>query len=717
MGGVRLRDLIAVVAVALLAGTAAALPALDVLRGVSIDLLTALRWQTYGAMNDPAQSPTVVVALDEETYRTPPFANTPNVTWTREIGKVLTAVLDGGAKVVGFDMILPTSLEQSTIPFGDGTLGERVKGFDRDFLQALAIGARAGKVVLGEVQHADSPVLPFMGQRMAVGPRNIRSLNLFVDADEIVRRVPLTFLVDGAPQPSMSVELAARATGKPAERSGDGTLVLDGYRVPSRVPDTLALNFEGGADDIPTYSLADLRACTDKGDRDFFRRNFAGRVVLVGAVLDVEDRRLTSKRFATGIEGARAPRCVLPAPASFGAFARDSISGVYIHATAVNDLLRHAALRELGRPALWSIDVAAAFLCAAAALLLSPLRGLLAFAVLAAGWAAGATWAFAQALVLPLVDPLLAGLAAGAATVAYRFVVADQEKRLLRRGFALYLAPAVIDRMLASDKLPQLGGETREITVYFSDVAGFSSISEKLEPDALVELMNEYLSAMTDIIEAHGGFVDKYIGDAIVAVFGAPLNDPQHALNAVRAALACQRRLAELNRESPKFRGFKLGQRIGLNSGDALVGNIGSRRRFNYTVMGDSVNLASRLEGANKFFGTSIIAAESTARQAGATILWRELDQIRVKGRETPVKILEPLGTAEAPDMGRTAAAMDYAEGLACWRARDFAGAVQYFERSADRDPPSARFLERARHCAAAPPGPAWEPVNTLEEK
>ena len=714
MGGVRLRDLIAVVVIALIAGTAAALPALDVLRGISIDLLTALRWQAYGALNDPAHSPTVVVALDEETYRAPPFANTPNVTWTREIAKVLTALLDGGAKVVGFDVILPTSLEQSTIPFGEGTLGERVKGFDRDFLQALAIGARAGKVVLGDAQHTDLPVAPFAGQRLAVGPRNIRSLNLFTDPDEIVRRVPLTFLVDGAPQPSMSVELAARVLGTPPERAADGTLAIGGYRVPSRVPNTLTLNFDGGAEDIPTYSLADLRDCVDKGDHDFFRRNFAGRVVLIGAVLDIEDRRVTSKRFATGIEGARAPRCVRPAPASFGTFARDSISGVYIHATAVNNLLRHAALRELGRASLWSVDTAFALLCAAAALLLSPLRGLIAFLALAAGWTAAATWAFAQALVLPLVDPVLAGLAAGAATVAYRFVVADQEKRFLRKGFALYLAPAVIDKMLASDKLPQLGGETREITVYFSDVAGFSSISEKLQPDALVELMNEYLSAMTDIIEAHGGFVDKYIGDAIVAVFGAPLNDPQHAPNAVRAALACQRKLAELNRDSPKFRGFKIGQRIGLNSGEALVGNIGSRRRFNYTVMGDSVNLASRLEGANKYFGTSIIAAETTARLADAEVTWRELDQIRVKGRETPVKILEPLDDPERPGPACLSA---YAEGLARWRVRDFTGAASCFARAADRDAPAALFLARARACAANPPGPDWEPVNTLEGK
>lgn len=717
MGGVRLRDLIAVLLIALAAGTAAALPALDILRDVSVDVLTALRWQAYGALNDPAQSPTVVVALDEETYRTAPFANTPNVTWTRELAKVLSALIDGGAKVVGFDVILPTSLEQSTIPFGDGTLGERVKGFDRDFLQALALGGRAGKVVLGEAQHQDVPILPFAGQRLAVGPRNIRSLNLFADDDEIIRRVPLTFTEDnGALQTSMAVELAARALGSPPERTADGTLVLGGYAVPSPVPNTLTLNFDGGADDIPTYSLADLDACAQKGDRDFFHKNFAGRVVLVGTVLDIEDRRLTSKRFATGIEGARAPRCASTAPASFGRFARDSISGVYIHATAVNNLLRHAAVREVGRAWLWVIEVAAALLCGGAALLLSPLRGFLAFLALAAAWTGAATWAFVEALALPLIDPLLAGLAAGAATVAYRFVAADHEKRLLRKGFALYLSPAVIDKMLASDKLPQLGGETRDITVYFSDIAGFSTFSEKLAPNELVELMNEYLSAMTDIIEAHGGFVDKYIGDAIVAVFGAPLSDPQHALSAVRAALECQVKLAELNQQSAKFRGFKLGQRIGLNSGEALVGNMGSRRRFNYTVMGDTVNLASRLEGANKYFATAIMAAETTASLAGPSIAWRELDQIRVKGRSTPVKILEPLGDPAHPDADAEAVAA-YAEGLARWRRRDFAGAAASFARVADRDKPSALFLARAQALAAQPPGPDWEPVNTLEGK
>ena len=717
MRGLHRRDVAAAALIALAVSVVTALPQLDVLRGLSIDTLTWLRWEALGARHDPAESPAVVVAIDEETYRTPPFKDTPNVTWTREIGRVLTAVLDGGAKVVGFDIIFPTSIEQSTIPLADGTLGEKVRGFDRDFLRALNAAAHTGKVVLAEVQHSDAPVRPAAGQRFAVGQqRNIRANNLYDDPDEIVRRVPVTFLTDGHPVPSMPVELASRALGAPLALARDGSAALGGYRIPARVPNTLTLNFEGGADDIPTYSLADLRACLEKGDAEFFRRQFAGKVVLIGAVLDVEDRRVTSKRFATGIQGARAPRCALPQPASFGRFARDSISGVYVHATAVNNLLRHDALVELSRLWDWLTGLGFAGITAAAALSLSPVGAMLVFLAAALAWIGAATWVFAQAVVLPLIAPLAGGLAAGAATIAYRFVVADKDKRLLRKSFALYLAPAVIEKMMTSHKPPALGGETRRITVYFSDVAGFSSFSEKMSPTELVSLMNEYLSAMTDIIEEEGGFVDKYIGDAIVAVFGAPLDDPDHALHAVRAALRCRAKLEEMNGTAAAFKGHRLGQRIGLNSGEALVGNMGSRRRFNYTVMGDTVNLASRLEGANKYFGTSIMASESTAELAGPTIAWRELDQIRVKGRTAPVKILEPLDEAGMSDE-QSAVAAAYADGLARWRVRDFAGAAACFARVAGRDPPSALFLERAQTLAAHPPGPDWEPVNTLEGK
>ncbi len=717
MGRIRSRDALFALAVMVLAALIAASPAFDVPRGVSLDVLTSLRWYAFGARYDPATSPTVVVAIDEETYNTPPFAGTPQVTWTREIGRIITAVIDGGAKVVGFDVIFPTSIERSEIPFGDETLGARVRGFDRDFLRALRGAANDNKIVLGMVQHSGEPVAPSEGQRLAVfGQRNIRALNYYNDRDDVVRRIPLTSVLGGVAQPSIAVELAARSLGAAPEFTGDGRMSVAGYAVPTRIPNTMALNFEGGADDIPTYSLADLRACLDKGNADFFRQQFAGKVVLIGTVLDLEDRQITSKRLATGAEGSRATRCVLPATAA-SKFKRDSISGIYGHATAVNNLIRRDAVIETGPLG----SGLAAFLLAGLATLigfvLAPTWAVAGYAGLAMLWSGAATAIFQRALALPLIEPLLMGLIALAATIGYRFVVSDKDKRLLRRSFGLYLAPAVIDKMMTSNKMPALGGESREVTVFFSDVAGFSSFSEKMTPSALVALMTEYLSAMTDIIEAHQGFVDKYIGDAIVGVFGAPLDDPDHARHAVEAAVACRARLAELNENAVAFAGHKLGQRIGLNSGLALVGNIGSHRRFNYTVMGDMVNLASRLEGANKYFATSIMASETTVTLAGRGFFWRELDAIRVKGRSEPVKIYEPVSLAGQQTPDDTAKVAAYDEGLARWRKRDFAGAVSSFGRLADRDPPAALFRQRAEDLVKHPPDDDWEPVNTLEGK
>jgi class 3 adenylate cyclase/CHASE2 domain-containing sensor protein len=717
MGGIGRRDFVAALAIALVAGALLSAPSFDTLRGLSLDVLTALRWRLAGATHDPAASPAVVVALDEETYQTPPFEGTPVVTWTREIARVVGAVIEGGASVVGFDIILPTSIEQSQVAFGEETLGARVRGFDREFLQTLAHNARAGKIVLGQVQHSDHPIVPSPGQRVAVQQqRNIRALNAYNDPDDIVRRLPLWFQAGDERIPSMAVELAARAQGASPQFTSD-SLKLAGYRVPADIPNTVTLRFEGGADDIPTFSLADLRACVEKDDKEFFRKHFSGKVVLLGTVLDVEDRKITSKRFATGVEGSRGMRCALAAPKGESKFVRDSISGVYLHATAVNNLIRRDAVRELGR--LPSGIIAAAFSLAAAlaALLLAPVSATLAFGGTVAVWTAAATAAFTQALALPLLTPVVAGALALVSTVGYRFIVSDKDKRLLRKSFALYLPPAVIEKMMTSHKPPELVGESRTVTIFFSDVAGFSSFSEKLTPNELVALMNEYLSAMTDIIEEQGGFVDKYIGDAIVAVFGAPLDDLQHATHAVQAALNCRARLEELNQTAAAFKGFKLGQRIGLNSGEALVGNIGSRRRFNYTAMGDAVNLASRLEGANKYFGSSIMAAESTVELAGPGLFWRELDAIRVKGRAKPVKIYEPLAVAGQETPEQTAHAKAYAEGLAAWRGRDFAGAMMAFSNTVETDKPAAMFLERAKAYAYKPPGPDWEPVNTLEGK
>jgi adenylate cyclase len=712
------RDVIAVAAIALACAGIAVSPALDRIHGLSLDILTALRFEMFGNRHNPAVSPTVVVAIDEETYRAVPFKGSPTLTWTGEIGRVLNAIIEGGAKVVGFDTIIPASLEQSEIPFGEGMLGERVRGFDRDFLRALATAAAPGKLVLGEQLRGNDPIRPSPGQRIAVRQQqNIRPLNTFTDGDDTVRRVPLSFTVNGAKVPGMALELAARAQNATPEFANDGSVTVGGYKIPGAVPNTMTVNFEGGADDIPTYSFADLRACALKNDKDYFKRAFDGKVVVFGTVVNDVDRKLTSKRFATGLEGARTPRCASDEKPVTAGFKRSSIAGVYIQATAVNNLIRNDAVVELGKYATFAIAALIAALAATGALLFAPIGAAAAFIVLAIVGLVDAIVAFKFGTVIPVVEPLVAGLGALALTIGYRLVVADKNRRLLQKSFGLYLAPDVINRMLSSNKLPELGGETREVTVFFSDLVGFSKIAEESTPDSLTALMNAYLSAMTDIIESHGGYVDKYIGDSIVAVFGAPADDPNHAANAARAALDCGAKLAELNRDSAAFQQHPLAQRIGINSGEAVVGNLGSQRRFNYSVMGDAVNLASRLEGANKFYGSGIIASEATVQLAGNGFAWRELDAVRVKGRTRALKIYELLALASQLTEAQQKSMSYYGEGLAHWRGRDFAAAAASFGRSAETDRPAALFRDRAQELATSPPDADWDPVRTLQEK
>ncbi len=469
----------------------------------------------------------------------------------------------------------------------------------------------------------EQSILPAWGQLRAVGEEdNVRALNVSADADDVVRRVPLAVMVDGKPVPALAVELAARALGAQPQVRPDQGMTLEGYRIPEVAPNTLTINFEGGSQDIPTYSLADLRACMERGDKEFFRRNFNGKVVIFGAVLEAEDRKVTSKRFATAPEKPTAERCALPAPPTTD-FTPRAIPGPYVHATAVNNLIRHDALVEAGP--LESGAIAAGFAAAPAfaALLLPPVGAVAAFLMLAAAWTLATVAAFQHTLVLPLLELLFAGLAALFVMIGFRLAVTDKDRRFLLRSFSLYLAPAVIKKMQSSRKLPSLGGEARNVTMFFSDVAGFSSFAETMPAADLIALMNVYLSAMTDIIEARGGFVDKYIGDAIVGVFGAPIADDDHATAGVLAALSCCERLAELNKTAPAFKGHMLGHRIELNSGEALVGNWfrEALQLYRHRRCREPRVAARRRE---QILGTSILASEATVSLTGASFRWRE---------------------------------------------------------------------------------------------
>jgi adenylate cyclase len=305
----------------------------------------------------------------------------------------------------------------------------------------------------------------------------------------------------------------------------------------------------------------------------------------------------------------------------------------------------------------------------------------------------------------------LAVLSALIGAVVVNYATEGRQKAFIKQAFKHYLSPQVIEKILADPNQLKLGGERREMTMFFSDLQGFSSLSEKLDPSALTALLNDYLSDMTDIILEEGGTLDKYEGDAIIASWNAPVGQPDHASRACRAAVRCQRKLAERRQEFQRRCGVELRMRIGINTGEVVVGNMGSRDRFDYTVLGDAANLASRLEGANKVFGTFTMVSETTWKRA-AGYVGRELARLRVVGRQTPVKVFELLGL---PGEARPAAAEVFEKGLAACAAGDWRAAADLFGGMGGNA--AARvYQERCRNLTGQSPN-AWDGVWNLTSK
>jgi adenylate cyclase len=297
---------------------------------------------------------------------------------------------------------------------------------------------------------------------------------------------------------------------------------------------------------------------------------------------------------------------------------------------------------------------------------------------------------------------------------------ATEQMKTGLRSFGKYVPTDLVRQLIAGGVEARPGGENRVVTVFFCDLAGFTSVSESLTPQRLVEQLGEYFQALTEEVAAAGGTVDKFIGDAVMAFWGAPLANPDHAAAACRCALACQRRLAEL-RASWKAQGKPLFfARIGINTGPVVVGNIGSARRLNYTVIGDAVNVASRLEGLNKFYGTAACVSEETFRAAGGAVVGRPVDRVSVKGKSEPTLVYELLALAEdaGPEVRRVAEL--HARGLERYLRRQWEAAAGDFEEVTGLRPGDAVAAEMARRCRAflrEPPGPDWDGVNHLDKK
>jgi adenylate cyclase len=338
-------------------------------------------------------------------------------------------------------------------------------------------------------------------------------------------------------------------------------------------------------------------------------------------------------------------------------------------------------------------------------------------AFLALGGSAGAFvggWWFAP--MLPV-----AGAATGFAAAAVQsFLLERERKRQIQGWFGSYVSPSVVRQLIHNPDSLRLGGERRELTVFFSDLAGFTTLSEKLPPDTLVALMNLYLEEMTECVFRERCYLDKYIGDAVMAVFGSPEKLDNHALAACRAALACQRRLDELNTAIEKDHGLRLGMRIGINTGPMIVGNVGSTKKRNYTVLGDAVNLGARLEGANKEFGTGILIGPGTAAALAGALVLRPVARLKVKGKHQAVEVFELIGEPDTVGAELRRFLDAYSQGYTAYCERRFEEAQHAFAAAAALRPEdflAKQYAHEAHQLTLSPPGADWEPILELHSK
>ncbi|HEX6588492.1 MAG TPA: adenylate/guanylate cyclase domain-containing protein [Longimicrobiales bacterium] len=634
---------------------------------------------------------------------------------------VLAGLIDAaaslGASAIGLDVWL--ELRQSPEL---AKLDSLTYGISGDEMLRDAI-ARAGNVVLV----GPSEFLTQDGPRGYKGPHpyfaEVAAALATADvptAFETVRDAALTVRTEDGLLPGfvtalyavsrdMDVDSLMRATSEQGYLAL-GSLPADIARLPDAPVQNMPLLFVGPPshqEEAPgafiRYSAADILALGEFSPREWFEN----RIILLGSGFHAEEK-------------FRTPFYEEPMPSgeSYG-----WTYGVEVHAHALENLLIGQHPTELPTAVIVLLYAFLAFATVAMTFLRGPGWGAvvavaLAVATVVTGWIVfDEEYSF---LHVPFVGSVLTLALSYMGSVAYVSYVEGRQAREIRSAFKKYLAPAIVDQLAANPGSLKLGGEKRQISIIFTDLAGFTSLSETMDPEDLLSLLNAYLDEMSGIVLAEGGTLDKYIGDAIMAFYGAPLDQPDHAMRACRTAIRMQRRLARMNDEWRGTGRPHLGMRIGINTGSPVVGNIGGEQKFDYTALGDAVNLAARLEPACKTYGVDTMISKATRDAAGAGIVTRELELLAVYGKVEPVPVFELVGLADE-DLGERAELLRlYEDGLAAYRRRDFELALQYFNAAVEVDPtdgPSRMYVERSRDYIASPPPVDWDFVERRQVK
>lgn len=657
--------------------------------------------------------------------------------WPRTtIARLIDALTSYGARVIAFDIVFSEPDEHSELK-ALLSLKERYKagmpsgfleyinkaktGLDSDIQLGKSV-KKSGRVILGYFFHFDKAaahregrelshsyqkveVLKHGGENViaaseiesnidviAKGAKGFGYYNIIPDSDGSVRWDPLVIKYQDKYYAPLSLSALKAYLGDPPlslalTDYGVANIQLGEASIPVDESGRLLINYYGGQKIFPHYSIADIISGRVEKER------LRDKIVLVGSTaVGIYDMRVTP------FEG--------------------TYPGIEIHATVMDNILHK---RFTVRPQWFGLLDILVILCIGLFLglvipRLNTAAGILSVASLLAGYIYLSAYLFnAKGLLINITYPVLLVITTYLCLTLYRYVMEAMEKKKLKGTFQYYVAAPVMEELMKHPEKLKLGGEEKELTVLFSDIRRFTTISERLTPDTLIKLLNEYLSAMSDVVFKYEGYLDKYIGDAIMAVYGAPLAQEDHARKACLTALDMMERLKAMQGDWEK-RGLPLlNIGIGINTGDMVVGNIGSEQKYDYTVIGDNVNLASRLEGLNKLYGTNIIISESVYMQAGKELFCRELDIVQVRGKIKPVSIYELIGRSDALSLKETVET--FHKGIKYYRERRWEEAIQSFaavRALKPEDGPSELYMQRCRQFIAAPPPDDWQGVLSV---
>lgn len=608
----------------------------------------------------------IIVAIDDSSLQA--LGRWP---WDREvIAGLVNKISQGSPRVLGIDINFPEPTE------GDKILA---KSLVQEFPIVLPIEAvleiptdKKRRSPLTAIETL-SPV-SVIAEAVELGVTNTPP-----DADGIVRRIPIKVVdYEGNFIQSFGAKIASLAQEERAVPSVDnfGRMII---------------NYQGGAGSFNQILAVDLMA------DDFDASILNNRIVLVGATApDLHDTWFTPTAKA------------------------EPMPGIEIHANVIQTILDKNFLTPGSRMLTLAIMIFLSLILCLFSLFIKIRWNIILPFILMIAYIVIVVVSFDFGAVLNIFYPILSVITVFTALTIYRYTHETREKKEVRKAFELYLSPHVIEEVLKDPKKLSLGGVKKEMTVLFSDIRGFTTLSEGLSPEELTHLMNQYLTEMTNIVLAKDGVLDKYIGDALMAFWGAPLAQPKHAERACHTALSMIKKLNKMNDDGAWPEGRKINIGIGINTGEMVVGNMGADKRFDYTVLGDSVNLGSRVESINKQYGTKIIISEFTKAQISDEFVTRYLDKVAVKGKSEPVKIYELICFRTELELQQKEVIELYEEAFGFYQKKKWDKAIEILEKYTKLLPDdlaAENLLKRCRQYKKEPPPKNWDGTWVLASK